>query len=482
MKHAYFGVIIWFGTLTASAQGLTNSGATITLGSGASVQVEGAFLNTSSGTLMAPDGSLLQLTGNLTNQGTLTLPGKLVFNGQADQTLRGGGSFGTIEVNNTGAPGANRLLVPDDISISTQLLLTQGLLRTDPAAIVSLLGSAEVVGEAAGKYVQGNLRIRRAAVNAGTGAVSFSHGVVLNPNGQDLGAVTITRTAGLQLAGVSYGTNLGSTRQGLDRVWQVVAEQPPAAPVTLTLSWVADDDHGVSSTAPVQLWRAETAAAPWNSVGAPASASGRSFTASVAQLGTFTLSSASQPLPVELLHFSVQRQGTDALVRWATASEQDNAYFELESSIDGQAFQSLGRVAGQGSSSQAHAYQWVDQNLARYAAEHIYYRLHQVDHDGTETYSPVQVLQMSLAEGLQVQAWPNPYQQQFSLTVQTQLAGPAQVQITDAVGRLLSERQVQLPVGTSTLPLEEAARLTPGVYLLRVQQAEQQRMLKLVRE
>ncbi|WP_324671450.1 T9SS type A sorting domain-containing protein [Hymenobacter sp. GOD-10R] len=482
MKHAYFSTILWLGTAAASAQGLTNSGTTITLDAGTTLQVQGALLNTATGTLTAPITSVVQITGNVINQGTLTLPGQLVLNGSTDQTLQGGsGTFGTIEVNNTGALGANRVLVPTDLTITTQLLLMRGLVRTTPTATVRLLDMARVIGEGAGRYVQGNLSVQRATVDAGTGVMDFSHGLVLDPQGQNLGAVTITRTAGLQLAGQSYGTNFNGN-QGIDRVWQVVAAQPPSTPITLTLSWVADDDHAVNAAASLQAWRAETAAGPWVPFGVAASATARRLTVSGTQLGTLTLSSTSQPLPVELVRFAVERQGPDGLVRWATASEHDNAYFEVESSVDGQAFHALGRVAGQGTSTTAHTYQWVDQNLARYAAEQIYYRLHQVDLDGTGAYSPVQALRVPLVGGLQVQAWPNPYQQQLTLTVHTQEAGTALVQLTDAVGRQLRQRQISLPVGTTTFPAEDAIGLLPGVYLLHVQQGTQQRTLKLVRE
>ena len=113
------------------------------------------------------------------------------------------------------------------------------------------------------------------------------------------------------------------------------------------------------------------------------------------------------PLPVTLVRFAANRQGADGLLTWTTASELRNAYFEVESSLDGSTFRSLSRVAGHGTSSQAHYYQYADVSLTRYAAPVVYYRLRQADTDGTSTYSPVQALSVP-AGALLVEAFPTP--------------------------------------------------------------------------
>jgi hypothetical protein len=298
--------------------------------------------------------------------------------------------------------------------------------------------------------------------------------------------VTVTRTAGLQASGLSYGQNLSGNNRGIDRVWQVVAAQPlPAGqPATIAVSWVADDDNGLNLSAPVQLWRADQAAGPWAAQGAPGAASARTFAASATQLGTFTVSNSSAPLPVTLTSFTAERLGTDGLLKWATASELRNDHFEVESSVDGVSFRPLGRVAGAGTSSQAHSYQFVDPNLARYAAPLVYYRLRQVDLDGTSTFSPVRTVAVPLASGLLVQAYPNPSAPgaAVALSIRTGQAGPATLHLTDVLGREVGQQQADLPIGATTLPLPEASQLATGVYLLRVQHGGQQLVLRLVRE
>lgn len=96
-----------------------------------------------------------------------------------------------------------------------------------------------------------------------------------------------------------------------------------------------------------------------------------------------TVSNTSQPLPVELVSFTAEALGADALLKWATASEKNNDRFEVEASADGRSFRRIGQVPGHGSSTQPHTYQLTDAAIARYGASVVYYRLRQVDADGT---------------------------------------------------------------------------------------------------
>jgi len=452
-------------TVTATAQTLTNDGGTLTVTSGATLYVAGTVQNNATGTLT--NAGTVQLTGDFTNTGALTSGGTLLFSGSQDQTFAPGtASVASLTVDNSGAAGANRLLLMQDLTVGTLLTLTQGLLRTQaasgPLRTLSLPTGGRVVGEGPGQYVQGRLQVSRAAVDGSTGAVDFTNGLVLNSNGQNLGSVTVTRTAGLQAAGISYGQNLGGTGTSIDRVWQVMTELPlnAANPAAVTLGWVSDDDNGFNPAAPTQLWRADQASGPWVAQGAQGGASARSFAATTTQLGTLTVSNASAPLPVTLVSFTAQAQGADALLRWTTASEKNNDRFEVESSPDGRTFQRIGLVPGHGTSTQSHAYQLVDPAIARYGVSLVYYRLRQVDVDGTATYSPVRTVAVPLAAGLAL--FPNPTRAAATLLG---AAPGAAVVVYDAVGRQVLAATADA-AGAATLALP--AGLAAGVYVVRV--------------
>ena len=183
---------------------LTNDGATLSVGPGAVLYVAGAVQNNAGSTLL--NAGTVQLTGDLTNAGTLASAGTLLFGGAANQVFApGAATVATLVLNNTGAAGQRTLALPADLAVGTALTLQNGLLRTAPAATLTLPDGATLSGEAPGQYVQGNLRIIRAA---GSGVLYFGHGLSLNRSG--LGQVTATRTAGLLTDNLSRGVNLGN--------------------------------------------------------------------------------------------------------------------------------------------------------------------------------------------------------------------------------------------------------------------------------
>jgi hypothetical protein len=446
--------------LPGLAQTLTNTGATLTVGTGATLYVAGSVQNNTGGSLT--NAGTLQLTGDLTNTGTLASAGTLLFAGTTNQTFTpGAATVATLVVNNTGASGQRTLTVPTDLTVGTALTLQSGLLRTDPTATLTLPDGATLSGEGPGQYVQGNLRIVRAA---GSGVLDFGHGLTLDRT--SLGQVTATRAAGLLLDNVSRTALPNAAGKSIDRIWTVETTTAPAAAVPITLSWPADDDNGLSSFTPAQAWRSPVPVMAWAAVGnaqdATVTATSRSFSFATTVLGRLTVSSAPvAPLPVELTRFTAQAQGSDALLRWATASEKSNAYFEVEASTDGSTFQRIGRVSGHGTSAQPHEYQLLDPAIARYAASTVYYRLRQVDLDGTASFSPVRVVAVASAPAV-LALFPNPTKGASTLTG----AQPgAVVTVYDAIGRqVLTVRADATGSAVLLLPQERAT----GVYMVRV--------------
>jgi hypothetical protein len=466
-------------SLTSAAQVLTNDASIITVTPGATLFVEGGVLNKAAGTLQN-DGTV-QTTGDFSNAGTVGGDGRLLFSGTTDQQLTPGSSpLANVEVANTGAATANRVMLVGDLTVTGQLLLTSGRLRTDPGVTLSLPDGATLSGEAPGRTVQGNLRITR---NAVAGVVDFGHGLVLDGTGQSLGAVSVTRTAGLATGGLSFGQNMAGTTKGIDRIWRIVPASQPTAPVPLTLSWLPEDDNGLTSFNPAQLWQSPAASGPWGRLGAPTNASTRSLTGNASTLNFFTISNAANPLPVELMSFTAEPLGDDALLKWSTASEKNNDHFDVEASADGQLFRRIGQVAGKGSTAQRSDYRLTDRNLARYAADVVYYRLRQVDRDGTASFSPVRTVQAARPTGLTAVAWPVPFHTAgTTLTIRTATAGPTALTLHDALGRMLFSRTLPLGAGSSSIPLAELGQLATGVYVLSVQQGAQHSRLRVVRE
>jgi len=179
------------------------------------------------------------------------------------------------------------------------------------------------------------------------------------------------------------------------------------------------------------------------------------------------------PLPVKLVEFTAQAApgGRSARLAWATASEVNNAYFDVERSFDGATYAPLGRVAGQGSRATATAYTFVDQQgLGTQPAGLVYYRLRQVDLDGTATYSPVRPVQLGAAGAAgQASLYPNPAQASTTLDLSALPAAASyQVQVLDATGR-----QVQrLLVAGGQAQRLDLSPLAPGLHTVLVTGAQ----------
>jgi hypothetical protein len=95
------------------------------------------------------------------------------------------------------------------------------------------------------------------------------------------------------------------------------------------------------------------------------------------------------PLPISLVNFAGQLNNNEIVLNWQTSAEFDNNYFIVEKSIDGINYTKIGTVNGNGTTTIAHAYNFIDMQPAE---GNNYYRLIQVDYDNSIAYSNVVVI------------------------------------------------------------------------------------------
>lgn len=171
-------------------------------------------------------------------------------------------------------------------------------------------------------------------------------------------------------------------------------------------------------------------------------------------------------LPVKLTAFSASiTKKETVLLKWETAVEFDNDKFIVQRSTDGVNFQNLGEVKGSGNSITKNSYQYED--LSSSADNVIYYRLKQVDMDGTATLSKVVMVNNKKTTGI-ITAYPNP----FSTSNNTiQLKGIPSKDVTYSNIRLtdMNGRKVSFRI-TGANVIEPASSLAPGIYILWVKE------------
>lgn len=111
------------------------------------------------------------------------------------------------------------------------------------------------------------------------------------------------------------------------------------------------------------------------------------------------------PLPIELLAFNTEPLNNDVNITWKTATEINNYYFTIETSIDGIEWQEITRVDGAGNSYSIINYNYIDQDPFLGTS---YYRLKQTDFDGQFSYSNISSVTINKSNTQLTNAYPNP--------------------------------------------------------------------------
>ncbi|RTQ49740.1 T9SS type A sorting domain-containing protein [Hymenobacter gummosus] len=137
-----------------------------------------------------------------------------------------------------------------------------------------------------------------------------------------------------------------------------------------------------------------------------------------------TTINAPTPLPVELVNFQAKAVASAVELSWATAMEKNSAYFAVERALAAEAgFTEVSRVQAAGTSTVTRRYAARDAEAAQLPAGTLYYRLRQVDQDGTTTYSEVQAVRWQPKGELALNVYPNPATEQATVLLGTPTAG-----------------------------------------------------------
>lgn len=173
-------------------------------------------------------------------------------------------------------------------------------------------------------------------------------------------------------------------------------------------------------------------------------------------------------LPVTLLRFDAKPLAETNLLTWETSSELNNKGFDIQRINANGAWETIGFVAAQGKAS---VYTFEDKT----PLSNTYYRLRQLDFDGTESYSPIKnVLRNTEKASLHIS--PNPTSGKMNVFLSTNT--PIQtIKIYEVSGKNIFTQKVDNPF--VELDLSSFAN---GIYIIEVQSNEQCLKTKIVRQ
>lgn len=164
-------------------------------------------------------------------------------------------------------------------------------------------------------------------------------------------------------------------------------------------------------------------------------------------------------LPVELLNFSAVVQENAPFLTWSTASEVNNEYFVVSRSLDGKIFTAIGKVNGHGTSSSVNTYTFIDKDPV--SSGSVYYRLSQVDLNGTETIKSTISLFVFKINSVSIS--PNPTSDYITVNLGAEMEGKATIEITNMIGQKMLIESFDAVKGFNFFRLD-LSKLPAGYY------------------
>ena len=174
-------------------------------------------------------------------------------------------------------------------------------------------------------------------------------------------------------------------------------------------------------------------------------------------------------VPVELTAFTANVAGTNVELEWTTATEVNNQGFDVERSNDNNTFEKIGFVPGFGTTTEPKNYSYTDRSVSN---GKYYYRLKQIDFDGSFKYSDVVEAEVSLPTVFALeQNYPNPFNPSTSI----RFSLPVDAQVTIGVYNLVGEKVAEIASGNLSAGSHnitfDASKLTSGIYFYRLDAA-----------
>jgi len=166
-------------------------------------------------------------------------------------------------------------------------------------------------------------------------------------------------------------------------------------------------------------------------------------------------------VPVELTSFSADVYANKVVLNWSTATETNNRGFSVEKKTTGN-WEKIGFVNGNGTSTKAHSYSFIDNDNA---TGKVYYRLNQIDLDGTSSFSKVVEVDLSTPNDYSLsQNYPNPFNPSTSIKFALKVDSKVSLKIYNPLGQevmnILSDNYA---AGNYNISVN-AAGLNSGVY------------------
>lgn len=405
-------------------------------------------------------GAKIGVFGNIKNDSTFqSTGGEVHFVGTTLQTISGNKA---VNIHDVIVNNAAHIKLDNQLAVGNTLTFTNGKINSDRAdhatQYVHFLAGSSYTGASNSKFIDGVAR------KTGNTAFTFPVGA-----GADMQPIIIGAPSLITKSYTSYYDRVDTTNftynpylfePGINNVskceYWILDAASGTLDVTFSLSY---DTNSCGITVPSELIVARWDGAEWKSLGTgtlTGNASAGTIAQGIACSGcgaslpiTLGSTSGNNPLPIELLNFTAVNNNRTIDLNWQTASEHNNDYYTIERSKDGINFEFLTTVPAVGNSVELLNYATKDNHPYSGLS---YYRLKQVDTDGSFEYADIRSVFVEGFSG--VQFYPNPSASNtMQLVSQTAID---QLEVFESSGKLV--------VSKSDIGFNYTLKLLPGMY------------------
>ena len=445
-------------------------GAVLTVSNGATLNLSGNLSN--AGTLTFAAAGTMNVEGGWVNNGTFNAgTGTVVFNGTTNASIVSGtNSFYNLSLN---GGSALEVTLSNAVTVTNTLTLTSGKVVLGAnnlnigasGAISGGSSSSFVVTNSTGVLKQlsidGSAAAGKKVFPIGLSTSSYTPMILANAGTSDDFSARVT--SGVLQSGTSGNA---ITTKYINRTWLIDEALAGGSNATLTLGWNAAEEQGQFTR--TACFVTHYTGGGWD-LSTATSASGNPYTtfrSGITSFSPFTVTSTSA-LPIELISFQANCSDNNTVeITWSTATEHNTNYFRVDKSRDGMQWDVLNTIGAAGNSNYTIDYALTD----AFPNPGInYYRLTQYDNDGVfETFDAQAAVCKDQQSGTALSSYPNPSSGDFNVDLQTdELEGEATLLITDAKGAVVHSQDIKIIKGNNNFVIQKF-NAEPGIYYITV--------------
>ena len=358
------------------------------------------------------------------------------------------------------------------VTINESFTLANGEVKSTSSNLLTIVAGATISGGSANSFVDGPLKK--------IGNTDFEFPVGNNNFWQPISIANLAGDAATEFTAQYFeqtptdDLNLKSPDPNGDlynisglEYWEL-SNTGTSSTADITLFWKDQSRSDIDDAADLQI--AHYTGSEWENLGQSSinfADPGSITVTGVTSFSPFTfgsMSSSVNALPVELVSFTGVAYKTNNVLSWQTASELNNDYFEVQKSLEGKDFQTIGLVKGIGTSSTGGLYSFTDYEPAKGIQ---YYRLKQVDYNGDHHISNTILVRSENSGASKFPAlFPNPVsgdQITLSSDPNDQLI---ELKVLDGMGKLISIPYSEVNQNKWLLNI---SNLDKGMYLIQIE-------------